>query len=394
MNSLPRVSSIDILRALTMWLMIWVNDFWTLENVPKWLTHAAMAEDYLGFSDVIFPLFLFIMGLSIPWAVENRRQKGERYPGIVGHILIRSGSLLLMGFFMVNQENIHAESLMIPAEWWGLLMATAMAFIWLDWPRTGLSKPGSLSFQGAGLLLLVMLALIYHGGSDGASRMQPHWWGILGLLGWAYLANALLFLVTRGNPWGLLAVWMMFNGLNLLAMTDALHLPGILRIFSPVLTGATPAFTAAGMLAAVVLREQSSRGHLRLFFLLMMGLAVVSLIYGFGTRPLWGISKIRGTPAWVGICTGLGFVSFAFFYWLADERKLTGWATVIKAAGTSTLTCYLLPYFIYPIRSLTGLRLPEFMRTGLLGLAAALMFSLAVVLGVRVLEKFRIKLKL
>ncbi|HIF84504.1 MAG TPA: DUF1624 domain-containing protein, partial [Flavobacteriaceae bacterium] len=59
-----RFASIDILRAITMVLMIWVNDFWTLTNVPKWLKHANAVEDYLGFSDIIFPLFLFIVGLS------------------------------------------------------------------------------------------------------------------------------------------------------------------------------------------------------------------------------------------------------------------------------------------------------------------------------------------
>ena len=45
-----RYSSIDILRATTMLLMIWVNDFWTLTNIPKWLKHANASEDYLGFS--------------------------------------------------------------------------------------------------------------------------------------------------------------------------------------------------------------------------------------------------------------------------------------------------------------------------------------------------------
>ena len=49
-----RIGSIDILRAITMLLMIWVNDFFTLIDIPKWLEHASASEDYLGFSDVIF----------------------------------------------------------------------------------------------------------------------------------------------------------------------------------------------------------------------------------------------------------------------------------------------------------------------------------------------------
>ena len=48
-----------------MLLMIWVNDFWSLKDIPKWLQHANYGEDYLGFSDVIFPLFLFLVGLEL-----------------------------------------------------------------------------------------------------------------------------------------------------------------------------------------------------------------------------------------------------------------------------------------------------------------------------------------
>ena len=88
-----RIASIDILRALTMVLMIWVNDFWSLTGVPKWLEHANATEDYLGFSDVIFPLFLFIVGLSIPYAIEYRIKLKESNLIIAKHILIRTFSL-------------------------------------------------------------------------------------------------------------------------------------------------------------------------------------------------------------------------------------------------------------------------------------------------------------
>jgi len=66
-----RIASIDILRALTMYFMIFVNDLWTLRDIPEWLGHAARGEDRLGFADIIFPLFLFIVGLSIPFASKH-----------------------------------------------------------------------------------------------------------------------------------------------------------------------------------------------------------------------------------------------------------------------------------------------------------------------------------
>src|SRR4051812_17532800 len=76
-NPTSRFNSIDAFRAVTMLLMIFVNDLWTLENVPAWLGHADMMEDRLGFSDVIFPAFLFIVGMSVPLAIDGRLNKGE-----------------------------------------------------------------------------------------------------------------------------------------------------------------------------------------------------------------------------------------------------------------------------------------------------------------------------
>ena len=55
---MKRVASIDIIRALTMLTMLFVNDFAGMSGLPHWLHHAAMDEDMLGFSDLVFPAFL------------------------------------------------------------------------------------------------------------------------------------------------------------------------------------------------------------------------------------------------------------------------------------------------------------------------------------------------
>lgn len=168
-----RIAAIDILRALTMLLMIWVNDFWTLTEVPKWLEHASAKEDYLGLSDIVFPLFLFIVGLSIPHALKNRRAKKEGKAVIAGHILIRSLSLLLIGFFMVNYETVHEESLLMDKPLWCLLMASAVVLIWTDWKRSPLAPKWHPYLMGLGVILLIFLALIYKGG-NGEEWMEPH----------------------------------------------------------------------------------------------------------------------------------------------------------------------------------------------------------------------------
>ena len=57
-----RNGAIDMLRGLTMFLMIFVNDLWTVGDVPHWLEHAGTHEDAMGLSDIVFPLFLFVVG--------------------------------------------------------------------------------------------------------------------------------------------------------------------------------------------------------------------------------------------------------------------------------------------------------------------------------------------
>jgi heparan-alpha-glucosaminide N-acetyltransferase len=73
---MARLKSIDILRALTMLLMIFVNDLWSLSGIPEWLEHKAANVDGMGLADVVFPAFLFIVGLSVPYAIRARLKKG------------------------------------------------------------------------------------------------------------------------------------------------------------------------------------------------------------------------------------------------------------------------------------------------------------------------------
>ena len=72
-----RLATIDILRALTMVLMIFVNDLWSLRDIPGWLGHVERGVDGIGLADVVFPAFLFIVGLSLPYAIDAK-QKGRQ----------------------------------------------------------------------------------------------------------------------------------------------------------------------------------------------------------------------------------------------------------------------------------------------------------------------------
>ena len=389
-----RIASLDILRALTMLLMIWVNDFWTLDNVPKWLQHSKATEDYLGFSDIIFPLFLFIVGLSIPLALKQRISKGYSKISIAKHIIKRSCSLLIIGVFMVNYETAHHESLLIGKFWWCMLMAISIALIWMHWKKSPVIEKWHTPLQLVGLVLLIFLAIIYKGGSDGELWMTSQWWGILGLIGWAYLINALAFILFKGNFIIMISLFLAFSTLSILHHSITLPLlPKGLSFLSTIYSGTIPAFTSAGIVTTLLYLKLFKK-HSQWIFSALIILGVLALSFGLGTRPLWGISKIQGTPSWLSVSVGISFILFAILYVITDVKKKTNWANFVSPAGTASLTCYMFPYIIYPLREITGIRLPELFNNGVLGLTGSFIFALLVVFLVGWIEKLGFKLKL
>src|SRR5580698_9604247 len=132
MQSLPsRLSSIDVFRAVTMFFMIIVNDASGVKNLPEWIDHAKEFQDGMGFADTIFPAFLFIVGLSVPFAILARQAKGESQNSILSYILTRSFALLVMGFFHVNLESYSKVDAIIPRPIWQILITVGFFLIWL-----------------------------------------------------------------------------------------------------------------------------------------------------------------------------------------------------------------------------------------------------------------------
>jgi len=392
-NDTMRLASIDVFRALTMVLMIWVNDFWSLSEVPKWLQHASATEDYLGFSDVIFPLFLFIVGLSLPLAIENRRKKGNSTGEIAKHLFDRTLSLLFIGFFMVNSETLH-ESTIIGTTTWKLLMALGIALIWMDWNRSPVPVLWHKPLKVTGWLIFALLAYSYRGGPEGNQWMEPQWWGILGLIGWAYGLNGFVYLYVKGNLVVMVVFWILLNGLSMASHSRfAISDPGFFQHFSTLYMGTIPAFTTAGMVATLLLNKMKSSKP-KFIYPTLMGLGLIHMILGILTRPIWGISKIQATFPWLAICTGIGFLTFGFLLFLVDDKNKKNWAKWIRPAGTATLTCYMLPYFIYPFYTIFGWKLPTVLNAGLLGLFLSMCFALLVVTLTGYFEKKGLKLKL
>ena len=115
---------------------------------------------------------------------------------------------------------------------------------------------------------------------------------------------------------------------------------------------------------------------------------------GLYLRNFFVINKILGTPSWVLVSLATGIFLYIFLHWVSDVKKTLNWFKYIEVAGTATLTCYVIPYYFYSFRTLTGIVLPEFFRTGFIGLIKSFIFSLIIVFICWGLKKNRIQLKI
>ncbi|GAB3950248.1 lpg1661 family Dot/Icm T4SS effector [Spirosoma harenae] len=394
---LKRVLSIDVFRALTMLTMIFVNDLWTLTDIPLWLEHAKSDQDSLGFADTVFPCFLFIVGMSVPFSVRQRINSGDSYGQISWHIIVRSIALIIMGVFTVNLPDLNGKATGFNSSEFQLLMVLSFFLIWNQYPkREGMLKAVFTGLQVLGVGLMLFLAIRFRGGpSEQLTRMAPQWWGILGLIGWTYLTCALLYLFLHKQPILLIASWVFFTLLNIAGHSGWLHQlwPDGPRTWIPD-NGAFVSFAFAGILATFFLTRAQQTAKRQPVPLVFIGAGILFLIAGFLARNFFIISKIQATPTWIFLCCGIACIVYAGLYWLVDLNEKGSWFDLIKPAGTSTLTCYLIPYAYYSLADLSGISLPESLKTGGVGLVKSLLFAFLIISITAVLGKLKIKLKL
>ena len=386
-----RISSIDILRALTMVLMIFVNDLWSLKDIPQWLGHVERGVDGIGLADVVFPAFLFIVGLSLPFAIDHRRKRGDTDFQLVMHALSRTIALLVMGVFLVNGESIDAAAMGMPKFLWYPLCCLSFILIWNVYPKTA-SKSLVWAGRALGVITLVTLAILYKGKEGG---FAPHWWGILGLIGWAYLASSLITIFAKNNFYVILAGWIFFAVLSMASKAGYVATTGIIGQVPDAIRGGTLAgLTMGGVLTSWIFQHYRNRGDNKSMTFVFLGFSAILIGLSILTRPYWKLAKLGATPAWLFLCSAFTILAFTAIYWVADVGKKASWFKIIRPAGTDTLLCYLIPYFMYAIVNATGAYLPAFMLTGGVGLLKSLLFALLCVFITGLLNRGGVKLKL
>src|ERR1700731_3864592 len=101
----PRVVSIDIFRGLTMAVMIFVNELSEVHGLPWWTYHAPASVDVMTYVDMVFPFFLFSVGMSLPLSVSQRLKRNPSQPALWMHVLLRFAGLLALGLILANAEK-------------------------------------------------------------------------------------------------------------------------------------------------------------------------------------------------------------------------------------------------------------------------------------------------
>ena len=388
--------AIDILRALTMLLMIFVNDFWTVTEVPHWMQHSKSNVDFLGLSDVVFPCFLFVVGMSIPYAIERRFSKGFSELSTVMHILTRSVALMIMGVFTVTTESSISREVGISMHVFTILMVAAFFMIWNVYPKT--EKPVRHLYtvlKIIGVIILIYLAIIFRDRNDG--YMKAGWWGILGSIGWTYLVCAFVYLFCRNKISRIFFVWLGFIVLCMVKSSNII--PREANIFNDILgilrigTGAHVALTMGGILFSIVI-VKFSHFDIKKKTIFFISILAFLLIAAAVSNNFWIISKNRATPPWVLYCSAVSVGIYGLLQWIVSKGK-ESWFNIIKPAGTATLTCYLVPYVLYSIFwGFLSFSLPIWMKTGGVGLIKCTCYSFLCIGVTALLGRINIKLKI
>lgn len=384
-----RIDSVDALRGLTILLMVFVNDIGPA--APAWMHHIQPSNaDGMTLADIVFPAFLFLVGISIPLAFERAEAAGKSKGARLVHVLTRTATLLLMGLIELNGPHDRT----IGAPLWRVLAYTALILAWCAVPLERNGKRGGkrsvvLTAKALGIAGLLVLLAVYRqepgptefpfwGRVENWAWLRAGWWGILGLIGWAYLTVGLLVLLLgwrrewlMGALALLIALHLAFNHGGLFTrMPDkpwlgfvvepltvlARGIDGIARYVSlRDAMGSLAAVTMAGCLLGTILRRDSEVTTHRARLSWALTFAVGLMLAGFVTDTFEGINKIAATPTWCLWSAGLTCLVWVVLYLSLDVAGFGGWSAPIRAAGANALVAYFLHPIVLGLVSLTGI---------------------------------------
>ncbi len=299
-----RLVSLDVLRGITIAFMILVNN--GVRNYPyPALEHSA----WNGWTptDLVFPTFLFLVGITIVFSFESRLARGISKATLLFHTFRRASILFLLGLVVNGFPYFPLHTLRI----YGVLQRIALCFL-----IGGILY--LLDRRPAGKVAIVFAALV----------------GYWILMRWAPVPG--FGLPCRDFP-------LLDPNRNLVAYLDRHIFPGRLyeRVRDPEgLLSTLPAVgtTLLGMLTGMWLRSRHSPSRKALG---MLAAGVLGIVLGL----LWGhwfpINKKLWTSSFVLFAAGWSLIALALCYWAVDIKNWKkGWTYVWLVFGMNAITAY------------------------------------------------------
>ena len=310
-----RLMSLDALRGFD---MFWIIGGDSIAHAAAkltgwawlvWLSGQLHHPDWHGFTfyDLIFPLFLFLAGVAMPFSFEKRLERGDSKQKLYRHVILRGLLLVLLG--MVYN---------------GLLK--------FDWAN--MRYPSVLGRIGLAYLFAALIVL--NTGLPGRFL-----WALGLLIGyWA----ALKFIPVPGFGAGDLA-----PGHTLTDYVDRLLIPGKLYRGDrdpEGLLGTIPAIATAlaGAITGQFLKTDRYTGYVKTIVMITAGLACLGLAY------LWNrdfpINKNLWSSSFVLHCAGWSLLLMALFYLVIDVWRLRAWALFFVVIGSNSILIYMAGNFV------------------------------------------------
>lgn len=290
-----RLQSIDILRGLTVMLMIIVNSPGTWEHVAPPLRHSAW--NGLTLTDVVFPCFMFIMGITTYISMRKYGFRLSRQSALkmLRRTLVLFALGLLINWTAAGLPGLH--TLRVP----GVLQRFAVCYLAVSLASTVLS-PRRMTV--AAVFLLVAYAVLLVAGN-----------------GYAYDESSLLSIVDRACLGGN----MMYDG--------GIDPEGILSTIPSI------AHVMVGYCAGAVLLSERPLAD-RLLRLAKWGIAM--LFVGLLADSWLPINKKVWSPSFVLVTCGLSALALVLLAVLLDVEKRRIPKTLFLVFGMNPLVCYVL----------------------------------------------------
>jgi predicted acyltransferase len=318
-----RILSIDVFRGLTMMAMILVNNPGTWEHVYPVLRHA----HWHGCTptDLIFPFFLFIVGMAIPFALGKRRQSGQPKRGIITKIIKRSVLIFALGLLFYLFPQFDFANMRIP----GVLQRIAIVYLF--------ASLLFLFFKERSLRNITLIILLGY-------------WALMTLVPVPGHGQPNL------NPDTNLAAWFDFQLMEGHMWQEKSDPEGLLSTLPSIATA------ILGMLAGIFIR--SRKEDYQKVSGLMIGGALLTLV-GLAWDLVFPINNALWTSSYVLYTEGLALSTFGIIYWLVDVKKSRKWITPFTAYGANCLAVYLASGFMasgfYAIQMQDGRSLHQYL---------------------------------